>query len=95
MPIPRMIFTPAVSVGTMIWVIRPGVPNSPVGSLARHMTIKKLASMPLEVNHLCSLMTQWSPSRTRLGFDRAGIGAGVVRFGHGETRLHLAFDQGE
>ena len=48
----------------MIWTICPGFPSSPVGSLARHITMKKSASMPFEVNHLCPLMTQSSPSRT-------------------------------
>ena len=63
-PMPRTMLTPLVAVGTMIWVIRPGAPSSPVGSLARHITMKKSASMPLEVNHLWPLMTQSSPSRT-------------------------------
>src|SRR5258708_36437777 len=30
----------------------------------RHMTMKKSARKPFEVNHLCPLITHWSPSRT-------------------------------
>ncbi len=56
--------TPAVSVGTMTCTICPDRPSSPVGSSARHMTMKKSAARPLEVNHLWPLITQWSPSRT-------------------------------
>ena len=35
-----------------------------MGSLARHITMKKSAAHPLDVNHLCPLMTHSSPSRT-------------------------------
>ena len=64
MPMPRTMSTPGVSVGTMIWTIWPDRPSSPVGSSARHMTMKKSAALPLEVNHLWPLMTHSSPSRT-------------------------------
>ncbi len=64
MPMPRTMCTPFVAVGTMIWVIFPGAPSSPDGSLARHITMKKSASIPFDVNHLWPLMTQSSPSRT-------------------------------
>jgi len=66
MPIPRTISTPGVSVGTMIWTICPERPDPPVGSSARHMTIRKSAALPFEVNHLWPLMTHSSPSRTAL-----------------------------
>ena len=46
----------------MIWTMRPG-PSSSLDSLARHMTMKKSAASPLEVNHLCPLITHSSPSR--------------------------------
>ena len=63
MPMPRTISTPGVEVGTMICTMRPG-PSSSKDSLARHMTMKKSAAKPFEVNHLWPLMTQSSPSRT-------------------------------
>ena len=63
-PMPRTMLTPRVAVGTMIWTIGPGPPSGPSGSVTRHMTMKKSASMPLDVNHLWPLMTQSSPSRT-------------------------------
>ncbi len=50
--------------GTMIWLMCPFEPSSPLGSFVRHITMKKSASMPFEVNHLCPLMTHSSPSRT-------------------------------
>ena len=46
----------------MIWTMRPG-PSSSLESLARHITMKKSAASPLEVNHLCPLITHSSPSR--------------------------------
>ena len=62
MPMPRSMMTPGFEVGTMIWTMRPG-PSSSLDSLARHMTMKKSAARPLEVNHLCPLITHSSPSR--------------------------------
>ena len=59
---PRSMMTPGLAVGTMIWTIRPG-PSSSLDSLARHITMKKSAASPLEVNHLCPLITHSSPSR--------------------------------
>ena len=56
-------FTPGVSFGTMIWVILPLPLLGPSGSSVRHMTIKKSARLPLEVNHLWPLITHSSPSR--------------------------------
>ena len=49
-------------------------------SATRAMTMKKSASMPLEVNHLWPLITQWSPSSTALvvmlrGSEPAFIGS--------------------
>ena len=52
MPMPRTISTPGVSVGTITWTICPERPSSPLGSSARHITMKKSASLPFEVNHL-------------------------------------------
>ena len=59
---PRSMMTPGSEVGTMIWAMRPG-PSSSFDSLARHITMKKSAASPLEVNHLCPLITHSSPSR--------------------------------
>ena len=59
---PRSMMTPGFEVGTMIWAIRPG-PSSSLDSLTRHMTMKKSAANPLDVNHLCPLTTHSSPSR--------------------------------
>jgi hypothetical protein len=56
----RTIFTPGVSRGTMICVMR--LLSLPLPSV-RHMTMKKSARSPFEVNHLWPLMTQTSPSR--------------------------------
>ena len=50
MPMPRTMFTPGVSEGTMTWTMRPG--RSVSESTTRHMTMKKSAARPLEVNHL-------------------------------------------
>ena len=60
---PRTMFTPGVSVGTMIWVILPLVSAGPSGSSVRHMTIRKSARLPFDVNHLWPLITHSSPSR--------------------------------
>ncbi len=51
-----------MSVGTMICTIRPRRGSSP-SSVTRHMTMKKSAALPFEVNHLCPLITHSSPSR--------------------------------
>ena len=59
---PRSMITPGFEVGTMIWAILPG-PFSSMDSLTRHITMKKSAASPLEVNHLCPLTTHSSPSR--------------------------------
>ena len=58
-----MTFTPGASVGTMICVILPLRSAGPSGSSVRHITIRKSALMPLDVNHLCPLITHSSPSR--------------------------------
>src|SRR5680860_173185 len=60
---PRTMFTPGASLGTMIWVMRPLASPPPSGSSVRHMTMKKSARLPFEVNHLWPLMTHSSPSR--------------------------------
>jgi hypothetical protein len=57
--------TPFAFDGTMIWTIWPVWCSAP-GWLTRHMTMKKSAAMPFDVNHLWPLMTHWSPSRTAL-----------------------------
>jgi hypothetical protein len=62
---PRTMVTPGVEVGTMICTMGPD-PSADPGSLARHMTMKKSAASPLEVNHLWPLITHSSPSRTAL-----------------------------
>ena len=56
-------FTPGVEVGTMSCTMRPGL-LVVLDSLARHMTMKKSAARPFEVNHLWPLITHSSPSRT-------------------------------
>jgi hypothetical protein len=56
-------FTPGVSVGTMICVILSLRSAGPCGSSVRHITIRKSARLPLLVNHLWPLITHSSPSR--------------------------------
>jgi len=36
------------------------------------MTMEKSASTPLDINHLCPLITQWSPSRTAIVSSERG-----------------------
>ena len=48
----RTMFSPGVSVGTMIWVILSFRSVGPSGSSVRHITMRKSAARPLEVNHL-------------------------------------------
>src|SRR5512142_3013386 len=55
--------TPGVSFGTMICVILPLRSAGPSGSSVRHITMKKSARLPFEVNHLWPLITHSSPSR--------------------------------
>ena len=69
---PRTMFTPFTFVGTMIWTISPLRPYSPLSSRTRHITMKKSASIPFEVNHLCPLITQWSPSRVAVVSSERG-----------------------
>ena len=57
-------FTPAVLVGTMICTMGSCFVGSAPAATARHITMKKSASMPFEVNHLWPLITQSSPSST-------------------------------
>jgi hypothetical protein len=72
---------PGVSLGTIICVMRPlSAPLPPV----RHMTIKKSARNPFEVNHLCPFITHWSPSRTAVvlidrGSDPAESGSVIEK----------------
>ena len=56
--------TPGVDVGTMICTMRPGRSSS--GSPARHITMKKSAAKPFDVNHLWPLITHSSPTWTAL-----------------------------
>ena len=70
--IPRMMFTPGVSRGTMIWVMRPLVSLPPSLSSVRHMTMKKSAFLPFDVNHLWPLMTHSSPSRRAVVLSERG-----------------------
>ena len=70
--------TPGCRVGTMICDHPARAGRRPRLLGARHMTMKKSAASPLDVNHLWPLMTHSSPSRTARGLKRAGVGAGVV-----------------
>ena len=78
----------------MSCAIRPG-PSSSLELLTRHITMKKSAANPLEVNHLCPLSTYSSPSRTAVVWMERGSEPGVFRLRHGEARLHRPFDQRE
>ena len=77
----------------MIWTIWPERPSSPDGSSARHITMKKSAALPLDVNHLWPLMTHSSPSRTAVVGRAAWVDAGGLGLGHGEARLHRPVDE--
>ena len=68
--------TPLAFVGTMIWTIWP-ISCSPRARLTRHITMKKSAAMPLDVNHLWPLMTHWSPSSTALVSSDRGSEPGL------------------
>ena len=82
-----------VACGTMICVMRPlRSPGRPASSV-RHMTMKKSARLPFDVNHLWPLITHSSPSRRAVVLQRARVGAGLVGLGHREAGLHPPLDQ--
>ena len=93
-PMPRTMFTPLVSVGTMICTIGPAARIGRVrSSCTRHMTMKKSASMPFEVNHLWPLITQSSPSRTALVSSERGSEPGLCGSVIEKPGLHRPVDE--
>ncbi len=61
--------------------------------MVTHITMRKSATDPLEVNHLCPLITHSSPSRTAVVAIRVGSAPGPG-LGHGERTAELALEQG-
>ena len=56
----------------MIWVIFALRSAGPSGPSVRHMTMKKSACLPFDVNHLCPLITHSSPSRRAVVLSERG-----------------------
>jgi hypothetical protein len=91
---PRKMFTPGVSVGTMIWVILPLRSAGPSGSSVRHMTMKKSAAMAVRGEPLVAVDDPLVAVPSSRGLQRPGVGAGLIRLGHGEAGLQLALESG-
>ncbi len=70
-------FTPVMLVGTMICTIGPSRLDFAPGSTTRHITMKKSALTPFDVNHLWPLITHWSPSRTAVVSSERGSEPGL------------------
>ena len=61
----------------MIWVILPLRSAGPAGSSVRHITMKKSARLPFDVNHLWPLITHSLPSRRAVVFSERGSEPGL------------------
>ena len=86
----RTMSTPGVSTGTMI-IDEPEYGCT--SGLVTAITIRKSATDPLDVNHLCPLMTHSSPSRTAEVLQQRRIRSRRIGLGHGEGRTQLPIQQ--